>query len=174
MNVEILADGAGGYTGTVVMGQHQFPLKARQQGNRLDGTFTSQRHAFPFAVEMEDGKLRLTTDRATYRLASQDKSVNSLVKVKRTQGTKPEPRNPLAGGSGAGAASKTTPANRLPQQWQQQQSVADTASDVPEGCMHVTATRNGRAMIVVKSGVDTHARCSKTYATSSTSSSRVS
>ncbi|MCO5167162.1 MAG: hypothetical protein M9894_12490 [Planctomycetes bacterium] len=58
-----------GYAGTIELGGQRLPLTARGGEQRLDGTFTSDGHAFPFTATLEGTTLVLASGGATHRLA---------------------------------------------------------------------------------------------------------
>jgi hypothetical protein len=78
--VEIVPD-AGAYRGEIRLGEHTFPVKAREAANALSGAFTSQGVDYSFNATLDGDKLTLVTDGTTYTLRR----------------LAPPPVNPLAG-----------------------------------------------------------------------------
>jgi hypothetical protein len=66
--VTLTADGDA-YTGTIHLGQSQFPLAAKVEGGRLHGTFQASGASYPFDATLDGTKLTLTTGGTTYTLS---------------------------------------------------------------------------------------------------------
>ena len=87
LSAEITPDGAV-YSGQISMGQSQFPLRAREEGGHLAGTFASQGNHFDFTATLRGDDLTLVTGGATYALKRASAPANPLAP--------PQARNPLA------------------------------------------------------------------------------
>jgi hypothetical protein len=59
----------GQYSGTVALGEQQFPLSAHLDGQQILGTFQSGGKEFAFTLTVEGAKARFQTGRTTYSLA---------------------------------------------------------------------------------------------------------
>jgi hypothetical protein len=95
LSVELKLDNAA-YTGTIALGDQQFPVKAHAAGDSLQGTFSSGGNDFDFTATLADRTLTLSTGGATYTLKKEAAAVNPLAAQ--------QPLNPLAVGGQAVAA----------------------------------------------------------------------
>jgi hypothetical protein len=69
LSIDLTAAGAGGYSGTIHMGNQQFPLTAQMAANgQLNGTFTSGGNAFAFAAVVNGDDMTLASGGSTYTL----------------------------------------------------------------------------------------------------------
>ena len=118
----VLRDGA--YAGEIRLGQQGFPLKAREQAGRLDGTFTRGADTFDFTATPVGDGLTLRTGQSTYNLKRLAPSGNPL--------SRPQPANPLA-------QSPAAPSAR-------------PSADALAGYTTVTTTDAGKALSVQKPG----------------------
>ncbi|MGD8453299.1 MAG: hypothetical protein PVJ57_15895 [Phycisphaerae bacterium] len=99
-----LSSTADGWTGSIKMGEREFPVRASSTGNTLRGQFQSDDHWFDFEGTLPGTTLTLTTGGKTHTLQKKTPPpVNPL------GGDKPDnplggdqPANPLGGGTGGG------------------------------------------------------------------------
>ena len=68
----------GGYRGTIVAGDKQYPLTATAAGNQLTGQFTADGNAFPFSATLDGDALTLKSGTTTYALKKRPAVVNPL------------------------------------------------------------------------------------------------
>jgi hypothetical protein len=127
LSVQINPDN-GGYAGQIQLGQQQFPLKAREAGDHLQGTFSSGGGDFDFTATQQGDALTLISGGVTYNLKKNSPpAVNPLAA--------PPPANPLTAAAPAPAADQPT---------------AAPTADAPPGYKLVNATDAGKAMSAQK------------------------
>lgn len=96
--ITLVLKGQGGeYTGTIKLGEQEFPLKARRTAEGLSGTFTAGDDAFEFKATADGTTLTVQTGGARY--------------VLKRQAARPNPLDP--GAPAAPAAPPTRPVNPL-------------------------------------------------------------
>jgi hypothetical protein len=78
-----------GYAGTIQMGHQTFPLKARDAGSRLEGTFEHQGASFEFTATLAADTLTLVSGGTTYKLKKQEAVDNPLVPQAGIEARKP-------------------------------------------------------------------------------------
>lgn len=71
-------DSQAGYSGTISLGQQQFPATAAADGPALSGTFQAGANSFPFRGKLDGDTLTFQTGGATYTLKRQTEAVNPL------------------------------------------------------------------------------------------------
>ena len=76
------------YSGTIKMGDKQFPCTGRETDRQLHGTFESEGDQFPFAAALEGDTLTLHSGGSVYTLRKQTAAANPLAR--------PAAANPLA------------------------------------------------------------------------------
>jgi hypothetical protein len=86
---------AGTYTGTITMGQQQFPMTATAAGQRLNGSFDANGDKFEFLATVDGNAMTLQTGGATYKLKRPAK--NPLGGDGGANPLAPKPNNPLGG-----------------------------------------------------------------------------
>ena len=92
-----LTEAADGYTGTLRLGEREFPVRAKHAASGLAGQFQSDDHWFDFTATLAGAKLTLSTGGKTHTLQKQT----------------PAPVNPLGGAAPANPRAKDQPANPL-------------------------------------------------------------
>jgi hypothetical protein len=78
LNIEIVSAGGDDYSGTIQMGDKQFPMTGHAIGTELSGQFTSGGNSFPFTADLSDAGLKLSTGGATYVLTRPADSANPV------------------------------------------------------------------------------------------------
>ncbi|MDP9172429.1 MAG: hypothetical protein M3O30_00995 [Planctomycetota bacterium] len=114
LTVEIVAGDAGGYSGSIHMGDKQFPLVARLVDGKLQGQFSSQGTDFSFTATLDGQELTLVTGGATHVLKRDVPPVNPLgAQNPLAPGNAPGPANPLSPGATDHLAQSAGGANSL-------------------------------------------------------------
>jgi hypothetical protein len=87
-----LSGAAGAYQGGLTVQGTEYPVQARQQGSRLEGTFTAGGQVYPFSATLSGDRMTFESGGSQYTLVRQEKAQHA---------------NPLAasGAAGAGTAS---------------------------------------------------------------------
>jgi hypothetical protein len=75
--LQMSADGDA-YSGNIQLGQQQFPLKAHEDGDHLQGSFSSQGHDFEFTATKQADGLSLVSGGVTYNLKKVSAPANPL------------------------------------------------------------------------------------------------
>ncbi len=106
----ILRAAADGYQGNLSMGDRKFPVRAKAEGDTLNGSFQSEEHWFDFTAKFDGITLTLTTGGKTHILQKKIVPKNPLggSPSEKQPPKKEEPANPL-GGSATGIAEPARP-----------------------------------------------------------------
>jgi hypothetical protein len=126
-----LADAQGGYSGTISLGEQNFPATAAENGQGIAGTFVAGENRFAFKGTLDGDVLTLVTGSKAYTLKKEAEAVN-----------------PLAGGGAAGG--QVAPVNPLAAGPGVSSSANSEAGTLPAGYSVVQTTDAGRAMAAHK------------------------
>jgi hypothetical protein len=76
LTLELKVKGAADYEGALVFRGHTYPLKARAEGSRMNGTFQSEDGSFEFTATAEGATVKFVTGGKTYQLKK--RAINPL------------------------------------------------------------------------------------------------
>jgi tetratricopeptide (TPR) repeat protein len=92
LSLDLKAESDGAYTGSIHMGDKNFPVKAKLVADKLEGTFNSDGNDFPFTATLDGGELKFVTGGTTIGLKRQQPPATNPLLA-------PPPANPLLTGA---------------------------------------------------------------------------